>query len=514
MKLRELLADWPGVTVEGSREVEIAAVEHDSRTVVPGSLFVCIRGFRQDGHGFIAEAAARGAVAVVVEGDRATVGAPPGMTVVRVRDSRVALAVAANRFFDNPSGSLRMIGVTGTNGKTTTTYLAEAILGAAGRTVGLLGTIEYRCGAVTFPGERTTPESSDLHSLLRRMSALGAWAAVMEVSSHSLALHRVEGCEFDVGIFTNLTQDHLDFHGSMHTYAEAKARLFQMLGRDRRKAGEAAAVLNADDPWTPFMAEATRARVIRYGISAEADLRVREMSLRLAGIRAVLESPWGALEIESALVGQHNLANILGAAGACLHLGVSRERVQEGVRNLRAVPGRFEKVEAGQPFGVVVDYAHTPDALERVLQFAREYATGRVITVFGCGGDRDRGKRPLMGEAAALLSDFVIVTSDNPRSEDPLAVIADIQAGVNTVSAGGKRHDTIADRREAITAALARAREGDLVVIAGKGHETYQILRDRTIPFDDRVVAREALTRLGYADPGTGSGRFTSPGHC
>ena len=344
MKLRELLADWPGVTVEGSREVEIAAVEHDSRTVVPGSLFVCIRGFRQDGHGFIAEAAARGAVAVVVEGDRATVGAPPGMTVVRVRDSRVALAVAANRFFDNPSGSLRVIGVTGTNGKTTTTYLAEAILGAAGRTVGLLGTIEYRCGAVTFPGERTTPESSDLHSLLRRMSALGAWAAVMEVSSHSLALHRVEGCEFDVGIFTNLTQDHLDFHGSMHTYAEAKARLFQMLGRDRRKAGEPAAVLNADDPWTPFMAEATRARVIRYGISAEADLRVREMSLRLAGIRAVLESPWGALEIESALVGQHNLANILGAAGACLHLVVSRERVQEGVRNLRAVPGRFEKV--------------------------------------------------------------------------------------------------------------------------------------------------------------------------
>jgi len=513
MKLNDLLADWPDVKVDGSREVEITAVGHDSRKVVPGSLFVCIRGFRQDGHAFIADAAARGAVAIMIERDPATLAVPPGMTVLRVTDARAALAIAAGRFFDNPSASLRVIGVTGTNGKTTTTYLAEAILTAAGHTVGLLGTIEYRCGTATFPGERTTPESSDLQSLLRRMSALGAWAAVMEVSSHSLALHRVDGCEFDVGIFTNLTQDHLDFHGTMQAYADAKAQLFRMLGGDRRKAGEAAAVLNADDPWMPFMGQATTARVIRYAIAAEADLKVCEMSLTLAGIRAVVESPWGALEIESPLVGQHNLANILGAAGAGLHLGVSREHVQEGVRNLRAVPGRFEKVEAGQPFGVVVDYAHTPDALERVLRFAREYARGRVIAVFGCGGDRDRGKRPLMGEAAARLSDFLVVTSDNPRSEAPLAIIAEIQAGVKKASAGEERHVTIADRREAIAAALARAREGDLVVIAGKGHETYQILRDRTIPFDDRVVAREALAALGYADLKAGSGRFTSPGN-
>ena len=513
MRLDRLLSGWGGVEVVGSTAVEITAVGHDSRPVVPGSLFVCIRGLRQDGHAFIADAAARGAVAVVVERDPRTLAIPPGTTVLRVRDSRVALAVAARRFFGNPSASLRVIGVTGTNGKTTTTYLAEAILSAAGRAVGLLGTIEYRCGKVTFPGERTTPESSDLQSLLRRMGALGAWAAVMEVSSHSLALHRVDGCEFDVGIFTNLTQDHLDFHGSMQAYADAKAQLFRMLGRDRRKAGEPAAVLNADDPWTPFMSGATTARVIRYGINAEADLKVREMSLTLAGIRAVLDSSWGALEIESPLVGRHNLANILGAAGGCLHLGVSRADVREGIRNLRAVPGRFEKVEAGQPFGVVVDYAHTPDALERVLQFAREYATGRVITVFGCGGDRDRGKRPLMGEAATRLSDLVIVTSDNPRSEDPLAIIAEIQAGVKKASGGAEGHDTITDRREAIAAALARAREGDLVVIAGKGHETYQILRDRTIPFDDRVVAREMLAGLGYADPGTGSGRIASPGN-
>jgi UDP-N-acetylmuramoyl-L-alanyl-D-glutamate--2,6-diaminopimelate ligase len=498
MRLDQLLSGWAGVQVTGPSAVEITAVGHDSRAVVPGSLFVCIRGFHQDGHAYIADAAARGAVAVMVERNPATLAIPAGMTVIRVPESRVALAAAADRFFDNPSASLRLIGVTGTNGKTTSAYLTEAILAAAGRSVGLLGTIEYRCGTVTFPGERTTPESSDLQSLLSRMRALGAWGAVMEVSSHSLSLHRVDGCEFDVGIFTNLTQDHLDFHGTMQAYAEAKALLFRMLGTGRRKPGEAAAVLNADDPWTPFMAAATRARVIRYGITAEADLRVREMSLTLAGIRATVESPWGGLTIESPLVGQHNLANILGAAGGCLHLGVARDRVEAGIRNLRAVPGRFEKVEAGQPFGVVVDYAHTPDALERVLAFAREFAAGRVIAIFGCGGDRDRGKRPLMGEAAARLSDFVIVTSDNPRSEDPLAIIAEIEAGVKKVSGGWERHDTISDRREAIASALARAQPGDLVVIAGKGHETYQILRDRTIPFDDRVVAREALAALGY----------------
>jgi UDP-N-acetylmuramoyl-L-alanyl-D-glutamate--2,6-diaminopimelate ligase len=405
-----------------------------------------------------------------------------------------------------------VIGVTGTNGKTTTAHVVEAILAAAGHTVGLLGTIEYRCGAVGFPGERTTPESSDLQSLLARMRDLSAWGAVMEVSSHSLTLHRVDGCEFDVGIFTNLTQDHLDFHGTMQAYAEAKARLFRMLGSDRRKAGEAAAVLNAEDAWTPFMMQATQARVIRYGLSAEADLRVREMSLTLAGIRAALQSPWGAMEIASPLVGGHNLANILGAAAAALHLGADREAVRAGVESLRAVPGRFEKVEAGQPFGVVVDYAHTPDALERVLQIAREFTPGRVISVFGCGGDRDRGKRPLMGEAAARLADFVVLTSDNPRSEDPQAILTEIEAGLKKAYTGSERHATICDRREAIEFAMARARSGDLVVIAGKGHETYQILRDRTIPFDDRVVAREVLAALGYAGPGPGTSTGPTPG--
>jgi len=324
----------------------------------------------------------------------------------------------------------------------------------------------------------------------------------MEVSSHSLALERVAGCEFDVGIFTNLTQDHLDFHGTMQGYADAKARLFRMLGTERTKPGEAGAVLNAEDPWTPFFEAQTRARVIRYALEGVADLRVRSSEFSLAGIRATVDSPWGRWEVISPLVGRHNLANILAAAGGCFHLGVDRETVARGVTALRAVPGRFEKVEAGQPFGVVVDYAHTPDALERTLQTARQFATGRVIALFGCGGDRDRGKRPIMGEAAARLADVVVMTSDNPRSEDPLAILAEVEVGVGRAGAGAAEHVTIGDRREAIAEALRRARPRDLVVLAGKGHETYQVLRDRTIPFDDRLVARDALAALGFRAPG------------
>jgi UDP-N-acetylmuramoyl-L-alanyl-D-glutamate--2,6-diaminopimelate ligase len=504
MRLRELLAEVPGAEVAGSVEIDISGVDHDSRATAPGSLFVCIRGFKQDGHTFIGDAARRGAAAVVVEDDPARLAIPPGLTVVRVVNSRLALARLAGRFFGHPSRQLRLIGITGTNGKTTSAHLVEAILRAAGHRVGLLGTIEYRCGATAFPGERTTPEASDLQRLLARMRDMGAWGAAMEVSSHSLTLHRVEACEFDVAVFTNLTQDHLDFHGSMERYAEAKARLFQELGKARIKPGMAAAVLNADDPWSDFMAQQTTARVVRFSLTRDTDLSIRSAEFGLAGIRASVGSPWGAFQVVSPLVGRHNLANILGAAGACLQLGIPCPVVEAGVANLHAVPGRFEKVEAGQPFGVAVDYAHTPDALERVLTFAREYTRGRLIVVFGCGGDRDRGKRPRMGEVATRLADAVVVTSDNPRSEDPETILQQIVVGIKKTFADVKGHVTITDRREAIGAALASARGGDLVVIAGKGHETYQILRDRTIPFDDRVVAREALTALGYGAPGSG----------
>jgi UDP-N-acetylmuramoyl-L-alanyl-D-glutamate--2,6-diaminopimelate ligase len=494
MRLSEVIDEVAGAEVQGDAGVEIAAVEHDSRRVEAGSLFVCIRGFRQDGHAFLPEAAARGAAAAVVErGVDAAI--PAGLPVVRVPSGRIALARAAARLEGHPSRQFRLVGVTGTNGKTTTAYLVERILSAAGRRTGLLGTIEYRCGEVTFAGERTTPESSDLQRLFARMRELGAWAAAMEVSSHALALHRVAGSEFDVAIFTNLTQDHLDFHGSMDAYAEAKATLFRELGRDRRKPGQACAVVNADDPWCRAMVRETAARVLTFGREAAAEIRPRSLTLDLSGIRAVVATPWGDLEVASPLVGGHNLSNILGAAGACLHLGLTTGEVAAGIARLSAVPGRFEKVEAGQPFGVVVDYAHTPDALERVLGFAREYAAGRVIALFGCGGDRDRGKRPLMGAVAVRLADRVILTSDNPRSEEPSAILQEIAAGA---AQGGGSFRTIPDRREAIAAALREARPGDLVVIAGKGHETTQTLRDGTIPFDDRQVAREALAELSW----------------
>jgi len=501
MRLSELLAAWQPVAVTGTLDCDITGVEHDSRRVEPGNLFVCIRGFRQDGHAFIAEAARRGARAVVVETDSATLAIPASLTVLRAADSRIALARMAARFYGEPSRALRLVGVTGTNGKTTTAYLVEAILRAAGYQAGLLGTIEYRCAGQTFPGERTTPESSDLQRLLRRMADLGAWGAAMEVSSHSLVLSRVVGCEFDVAIFTNLTQDHLDFHGTMEQYADAKALLFEALGQERTKPHDPAAVLNGDDPWAERMVRETAARVLRFSMERETDLFPRASRFDLAGIQATLSTPWGPLAVHSRLVGRHNLANILGAVGAGLSLGIPTQAVEAGIARLAAVPGRFEKIEAGQPFGAVVDYAHTPDALQRVLTVAREYAAGRVLVVFGCGGDRDRGKRPLMGAVAAGLADELFLTSDNPRSEDPRAILQEIERGVKKGSRPGMTHANIPDRREAIGAALARARSGDIVVLAGKGHEAYQILRDRTIPFDDRVVAREALADLGFGAP-------------
>jgi UDP-N-acetylmuramoyl-L-alanyl-D-glutamate--2,6-diaminopimelate ligase len=501
MRLAELFREVAGSEVLGGAGMEIGAVEHDSRRAGPGALFVCIRGLRQDGHAFIPEALSRGAVALVVEREPAGLSIPAGVGVVRVPDGRIALAAAAARLFDYPSRALQMVAVTGTNGKTTTAFLVERILSAAGRRTGLLGTIAYRCGEVEFPGERTTPESSDLQRLLRRMQELGARAAAMEVSSHALALHRTDGCEFDVAIFTNLTQDHLDFHGSLQAYAEAKAALFRGLGRGRTKSGEAAAVVNADDPGHRAMLRGCTARVVTFGLEAAAEIVPRGMALDLRGIRATVATPWGELEVASPLVGRHNLSNILAAAGACLHLGLTPVEVAEGIAALQAVPGRFEKVESGQPFGVFVDYAHTPDALERVLAFARSYAAGRVIAVFGCGGDRDRGKRPLMGAAAVRLADLAVLTSDNPRSEEPGTILAEIETGARA-AAGPGRYRTIADRREAIAFAVAEARPGDLVVIAGKGHETYQILRERTIPFDDRRAAADALGALGYAAPG------------
>src|SRR5574337_805345 len=484
--------------LRGSVDLEIHEIRYDSRQVRPGDLFVCISGFRRDGHDFLQAAWAAGAVAALVERSDLPEQALRGGTVVKVANARQSLAMVACRFYDHPSRKLSMVGVTGTNGKTTITYLVESVLRRAGHQVGLIGTIGYHCNGVEIEAARTTPESCDLQALLKRMGHLGADSVVMEVSSHALALHRVDGCEFDVAVFTNLTQDHLDFHGTMEAYRNAKLSLFEGLGIGSTKTVEKAAVVNLDDPAADLFLGATRARRYTYSVERPAELWATDIGMGPDGVRCRVQTPWGATEIRSPLLGRYNLSNILAAAATGLHLGVDLSAVTEGIAALHHVPGRCERVEAGQEFSVMVDYAHTPDALRRVLRMARQCCPGRLIVLFGCGGDRDRGKRAIMGEAALQLADFTVITSDNPRSEDPRQITEEIEIGAKKVWGQGKGYVTILDRGMAIREALSLAGRGDMVVIAGKGHETYQMLRDRTIPFDDRQVAREALHELGF----------------
>ena len=498
MQLSDLINGTEYQLLHGSVDVEVHAIRYDSRQVGPGDLFVCIRGFRSDGHDFIQAAWAAGAVAVLVERHDLSEQALHGGTVVKVANARQSLAAVACRFYGHPSRKLTMIGVTGTNGKTTTTYLIESVLRRAEHRVGLIGTIGYRCNGVETEATRTTPESCDLQALLQRMALLHADSVVMEVSSHAMALHRVDGCEFDVAVFTNLTQDHLDFHGTMEAYRNAKLILFEGLGVGSMKTREKAAVVNLDDPAADLFLGATRVRRLTYSLERPADLSATDISMGPDGVRCRLQTPWGATEIRSPLLGRYNLSNILAAAGAGLHLGADLSAVADGIAALYHVPGRCERVEEGQEFSVMVDYAHTPDALRRVLRMARQCCPGRLIVLFGCGGDRDRGKRPVMGEAALELADFTVITSDNPRSEDPHQIIEEIEIGAKKVWGQAKGYVTILDRGMAIREALSLAGRSDIVVIAGKGHETYQILRDRTIPFDDRLVAREALHELGF----------------
>jgi UDP-N-acetylmuramoyl-L-alanyl-D-glutamate--2,6-diaminopimelate ligase len=485
MILADLVARLPGAEVQADPHLAVARVTHDSRLVQPGSLFVAIRGLAADGNQFVEAAVRKGAVVVVSEA-----AAPPGAPWVRVADARVALAVLSAAVLGDPAHSLRLVGVTGTNGKTTTAYLIDAALRAHGERVGLLGTVQYRIGDRVAEAVRTTPESSDLQGLLREMVDAGCSHAVLEVSSHSLELKRVHGCEFQVAVFTNLTRDHLDFHGDMDRYFAAKRVLFDTLLRE-----DGTAIVNADDDRGPAIAAASRGRVWTYGLDRPADLRARDVSLSLEGTRFHVDSPAGSFEIRTPLLGRFNVSNLLAAYGAALALGIPPETAIAGLRSLAGVPGRLERVAAGQDFTVVVDYAHTDDALKNLLETVRELGPRRIITVFGCGGDRDRTKRPLMGAVAARLSDVVVVTSDNPRSEPPESILEEIQRGMNG-RRQSERH-VIVDRREAIARALEMAEPGDAVVIAGKGHETYQVLRDRTIPFDDRQVAKDSLARPG-----------------
>jgi UDP-N-acetylmuramoyl-L-alanyl-D-glutamate--2,6-diaminopimelate ligase len=484
LTLGELAACVPGARLAGDPTISVSEAAHDSRRVGPGALFVAIRGLEADGNRFVDAALKRGAVAVVSEAE-----ARPGTAWLQVPDAREALALLSAALLGGPSRSLELVGVTGTNGKTTTAYLIDAALRAAGHKTGLLGTIQYRVADRLAEAVRTTPESSDLQALFRQMADAGCSHAVLEVSSHSLALKRVHGCEFRVAVFTNLTRDHLDFHGDMDRYFAAKRLLFDTLLR-----ANGHAIVNADDDRATELVRSSRGRVWTFSLARLADLKAEDVRLSLAGTRFLARTPAGAFEVASPLLGRFNVQNLLAALGAALALDVPPETALGGLAALGGVPGRLERVDSGQDFTVIVDYAHTDDALKNLLETARELGPRRVITVFGCGGDRDRSKRPLMGAVASRLSDVVVVTSDNPRSEPPEAILDDIERGIN----GGRRaeYHRIEDRRDAIAKALELAGPGDVVVIAGKGHEPYQVLRDRTIPFDDRQVARDLLGRL------------------
>jgi UDP-N-acetylmuramoyl-L-alanyl-D-glutamate--2,6-diaminopimelate ligase len=497
-----LLEALPDKMVLGTLPRTVSGIAYDSRKIAAGELFVAIPGFKQDGRRFAADAVERGAAAVVAEGADPLPGSPTPR--VLVPSTRLALARLADAFHGHPSRRLTMVGITGTNGKTTTSLLVEALLAAGGRPTGVIGTIEYRVGPYVETASQTTPEALELQSLLGRMVQAGVGGAAMEVSSHALELHRVDGIEFDVAVFTNLTQDHLDFHRTLEAYRAAKARLFTLLAESRKP--YRTAVVNTDDPAGAAMLAAAagdgRVRAITFGLHTEAELRPRRWESGMDGIRLEVVTSRGPVEIASPLVGEHNVMNLLGAVGVGLALDMEPARIGPTLSRVATVPGRFERVEAGQPFLVVVDYAHTPDALERVLTTARKLLRpgGRLGAVFGCGGDRDRGKRPIMGGIAARLADRAWVTSDNPRTEAPAAILAEIEAGIPP--AASDRCESLVDRARAIQAAVGWGREGDVIVIAGKGHETYQIIGARTLDFDDREVARAALLARGSGGAG------------
>jgi UDP-N-acetylmuramoyl-L-alanyl-D-glutamate--2,6-diaminopimelate ligase len=488
MKLKELLRGLDGLETVLDVGVEVTSLAYDSRRVQRGTLFFAIQGEKADGHAFIPQALERGAVAVVSE------RIPPSDLTsrwVRVPRIRRALSTAGRVFFGQPDLRLQLIGITGTNGKTTTAFLVDSILRAAGVCAGLFGTIEYRVGDRVLPALNTTPESLDLWSYFAQTVDTGGTAVVMEVSSHALAQERVWGFPYSVAVFTNLTRDHLDYHKDFEHYYEAKRRLFEGLGTPPPQW----AVINLDDPWGRRLLDVPCPHRLTYGMNSNAQVKVKHLDHRHNGLEGTIVTPAGKLQLASSLVGRANLANILAAIAASIAYGIPLEKIEEGLKDLKSVPGRFERIDEGQPFLVVVDYAHTDDALRNVLSTARELTRNRLIVVFGCGGERDRAKRPLMGEAAGSLSDLAVLTSDNPRSEDPLLIISDALVGLQKA---GKPYWAEVDRETAIRKAVEEAREGDVVVLAGKGHETYQILKDRTIPLDDREVARKILREMGY----------------
>jgi UDP-N-acetylmuramoyl-L-alanyl-D-glutamate--2,6-diaminopimelate ligase len=509
MTLAELLASLgdsvaaPAPLDAASAARAVKAIVYDSRRAAPGVVFAALRGVKADGSAFAVQAVARGAIAVIAEAPRPADVTVPWFTVT---DARLALARAAAAFYGHPSGDLRVVGITGTNGKTTTAYLLAALFEAAGITCGMLGTVVYRIGNEERPATRTTPESADIQQMFREMVSRGAGACAMEVSSHALAQRRVDDVQFAAGIFTNLTRDHLDYHRDMESYFRAKQRLFELL-----PAG-APAVINLDDPRGAVLA-ASAGRAVTYAVDRQADVHPVRLAHALTGLEFEAETPRGLLRVRSRLIGRPNAYNMLAAIAAAVSLDLPLEAIERGLAGIEGIPGRFQVVSgAADDITVIVDYAHTDDALKNLLETARPLATARLITVFGCGGERDRTKRPLMGAVAARLSDLVIVTSDNPRGEDPAEIIEEVKRGIAMPADRGRSADArdasskyvppratahmgIVDRRLAIERAIGLARPDDVVLLAGKGHEKYQVIGDREIPFDDVEVAREALAR-------------------
>ncbi|ATF25296.1 MULTISPECIES: UDP-N-acetylmuramoyl-L-alanyl-D-glutamate--2,6-diaminopimelate ligase [Brochothrix] len=487
MKMNELLSKLPLVAYEG-QDIEITDMQQDSRLVTPGTLFICIDGYTVDGHDYVEKAIAKGAVAILAEKPVEVKTVP----VIYVEDTNRAMAILAGAFFNYPTHEMNMVAVTGTNGKTTVTHLIEHVLRNVNQVTGLVGTMYQKIGDTIQTTKNTTPDSLTLQRLFASMREEYVDTAVMEVSSHALVLGRVHGCDYDVAVFTNLTQDHLDFHKTMEEYAIAKSLLFAQLGNDYRSKRPKFAVVNKDDNASERMITATAANVVTYGIINESTFRATDIVISGKGTHFTLLFQNKAYPIKMQLVGNFNVYNALAAIAATVVQGVPLETAIASIEAVQGVAGRFELVSAGQAFPVIVDYAHTPDSLENVIQTIRDFAKGRIICVVGCGGDRDRTKRPIMAKIAVDQADIAILTSDNPRTEDPMTIINQMEAGVSAEAVYIKE----VSREKAIQIAVSEAQEDDVILIAGKGHETYQIIGDVTHHFDDREVAEEAIKNL------------------
>ncbi len=498
MKLGALLAGVEADVPAESGELEIRQVACDSRKAQAGALFFALHGAKVDGNAFVRDAVARGAVAVASE-DNPPAGMLASVVWIRVREARKALAATAANFFGHPAEALRLVAVTGTNGKTTTTSIIDAVVKTSGAKTGLFGTIAYHTPLGEYPAPNTTPESVDLQQAFAEIRDAGGRYAVLEASSHSLALDRLWGCHFAAAVFTNLTREHMDYHKTFEDYFAAKRRLFQGTGAGAPEV----AIVNSDDAYGKRLGGLAK-RTVTYGLESGADITTKKFQLTFLGLSFTAQTPNGKVKVASRLVGRINVYNILAAIGAAQALGLANEAIEAGIRGLESVSGRFQRIDLGQSFFVVVDYAHTDDALENLIRTARELnPKGRIITLFGCGGWKDRTKRPVMGEVAGRLSDLTILSNDNPKTEDPLKIISDIVVGLQKTNG---KYLIEPDREKAIGLAMDEARAGDIVLLAGKGHEDYQILADRTLQFDDREQARAALRQRGYDRPPSGQG--------